>query len=65
MMAQFADNDCPSDMAPADGQFHLILKYEATYKVCLKQLPAGYVQLFGQDPCVETSVKMGSGAASS
>ena len=57
-MSQIADDDWPLDMDPGAGTFHLILKYEATYKVCLKQVPPGYVQLAYQDPCVETSVKM-------
>ena len=57
-IGQFADNDWPSDMAPADGQFALLLKYEATYKVCLKQTPPGYVQICGQDPCVQANEKM-------
>jgi hypothetical protein len=59
-MGQIADDDWPSDMDPGAGRFHLILKYEATYKVCLTQMPAGYVQYAGQDPCVQTSVKMGT-----
>ena len=59
-MGQIADDDWPSDMDPGAGRFHLILKYEATYKVCLTQMPAGYVQYAGQDPCVQASVKMGS-----
>jgi hypothetical protein len=57
-MGQIADDDWPSDMDPGTGRFHLILKYEATYKLCLKQVPPGYVQYAGQDPCVVTSVKM-------
>jgi hypothetical protein len=57
-MGQIADDDWPFDMDPGAGSFHLILKYEATYKLCLKQVPPGYVQLAGQDPCVEANVKM-------
>jgi hypothetical protein len=57
-MEQIADDDWPLDMDPAAGKFHLILEYEAAYKVCLKQVPPGYVQLVGQDPCVATNVKM-------
>jgi hypothetical protein len=57
-MGQIADDDWPSDMDPGAGKFHLILKYEATYKVCLKQVPLGYMQLAGQDPCVVADVKM-------
>ena len=59
-IGDIADNDWPSDMDPTVGGFHLNLRHEATYKVCLKQTPPGFVQRVGQDPCVETNVKMGS-----
>jgi hypothetical protein len=49
------------DLDPVEGKVDVEVRFESTFKVCVNQLPFGYILLPNQPACVSKSIKMGAG----
>jgi hypothetical protein len=54
-------DNVPPDVDPASGKFNIPIRFEATWKVCVDKVPAGYVIAPNQPACVSKDVVMNSG----
>jgi len=54
-------DNIPADVDPVSGQYTIPIRFESTWKICLDQIPAGYVIGPNQPACVSKDVKMQTG----